>query len=67
MGSLKKPLTFQEWCDKYEVSSRYVEPSPLFTKNPSSGIQPLVELYETSFERFIRILILHLQGVFKIR
>jgi hypothetical protein len=35
---LERPLTFNEWCEKYKVSSRYIEPTKYYQKNPSCGI-----------------------------
>lgn len=32
-----KPLTFNEWSAKYQVSSRYIEPTKYFQNNPSCG------------------------------
>lgn len=32
------PLTFNEWVEKYKVSSQYVEPTKYFQGNPSCGI-----------------------------
>lgn len=61
-----KPLSFNQWCEKFEVGARYIEPINLYPKNPSSGIEPMVELYETSLERFVRVLLIHLKGIFKI-
>ena len=34
---LERPLTFNEWCEKYKVSSHYIEPTKYFQNNPSCG------------------------------
>lgn len=41
LQTLEKPLTYSEWCDKFNVSSHYIEPTKYFQGNPSSGFQPL--------------------------
>ena len=32
-SKFKNPLTFNEWVEKYKVSSQYVEPTKYFTGN----------------------------------
>lgn len=46
------PLSFNEWCEKYGVSSRYVEPTKLFQGNPSSGFQEVQ--IESPIEKFFK-------------
>ena len=37
----ERPLTYNEWCEKFNVSGNYIEPTKYFQGNPSSGFQPL--------------------------
>ena len=34
-------LTFNEWVEKYKVSSAYIEPTKYFQGNPSCGVKPI--------------------------
>jgi hypothetical protein len=52
----ERPLSFNEWSEKFNVSSRYVEPTKYFKGNPSSGFPPL------EVESPIRRLINYLMG-----
>ena len=36
-----RPLSYNEWCDKFQVSTKYIEPTKYFQGNPTSGIEPL--------------------------
>jgi len=54
LSKFKSPLTFNEWVEKYNVSSQYFETPKLFQGNPSCGIKPLVDLEESWFTRFVR-------------
>jgi hypothetical protein len=56
LSTLERPLTFNEWSEKFNVSSRYVEPTKYFKGNPSSGFPPL------EVESPIRRLINYLMG-----
>ena len=37
----ERPLSFNEWSEKFNVSSKYIEPTKYFQGNPSSGFKPL--------------------------
>lgn len=37
----ERPLSYNEWCEKFNVSGSYIEPTKYFQGNPSSGFQPL--------------------------
>jgi hypothetical protein len=52
LGNFDRPLTFNEWSEKYNVSSRYVEPTKYFQGNPSGGIKPM-EMSVSPFERLV--------------
>jgi hypothetical protein len=54
LQTLERPLTFNEWSEKFNVSSRYIEPTKYFKGNPSSGFQPLE--VESPIRRFINFL-----------
>ena len=54
MENFKRELTYNEWVEKYKVSSGYVEPTRYFQGNPSSGFKP-IEM-ETTLHRFLRLL-----------
>lgn len=41
-----RPLSYNEWCDKFQVSTKYIEPTKYFQGNPSSGFIPLEERKE---------------------
>ncbi len=45
-SNFKSELTFNEWVEKYRVSSQYVEPTPYYQGNPSCGVKPLNILSE---------------------
>lgn len=40
VSEFKASMTFNEWSEKFNVSSRYIEPTKYFQGNPSSGIVP---------------------------
>jgi hypothetical protein len=48
----ERPLTYNEWCEKFNVSGNYIEPTKYFQGNPSSGFQPL-EVSISPIERLI--------------
>jgi hypothetical protein len=54
MENFKRELTYNEWVEKYKVSSGYVEPTRYYQGNPSSGFKP-IEM-ETTLHRFLRLL-----------
>lgn len=37
LSTFQTPLSFNEWVDKYKVSSAYVEPTKYYQNNASSG------------------------------
>ena len=37
----ERPLSYSEWCEKFNVSANYIEPTKYFQGNPSSGFVPL--------------------------
>lgn len=51
MSTFQTDLSYNEWVDKYNVSSRYDEPTKFFQGNPSSGYVPLDERTEPLFKR----------------
>jgi hypothetical protein len=51
---MERELTYNEWVEKYKVSSGYVEPTKYFQGNPSSGFKPIENL--TTFQRFLKLL-----------
>ena len=54
MENFKRELTYNEWVEKYKVSSGYVEPTRYFQGNPSSGFSPIET--ETTLQRLFRLL-----------
>ena len=42
LSKFKSPLTFNEWVERYNVSSQYVEPTKYFQGNTSAGIKPIL-------------------------
>jgi hypothetical protein len=50
----ERELTFNEWVEKYKVSSDYVEPTKYFQGNPSSGFVPM-EMSISPLERFFNL------------
>lgn len=40
LSTFQTDLTFNEWVEKYGVSSGYAEPTKYFQGNPSCGVQP---------------------------
>ena len=44
-----QPLSYNEWSSKFQVSSKYIEPTKYFQGNPSSGFTPLEEREDYSF------------------
>lgn len=52
LSKFERPLSFNEWSEKLNVSSRYVEPTKYFQGNPSCGIQPIQ--VESRVERFFK-------------
>lgn len=53
-SKFKSDLTFNEWAEKFNVSSRYVAPSVLFQGNPSAGITAKIDFKESTFRKFLR-------------
>lgn len=51
----ERELTFNEWVEKFKVSSQYQEPTPYFQGNPSSGFVPM-EMSISPLERFLNLL-----------
>lgn len=51
---MERELTYNEWVEKYKVSSGYVEPTKYFQGNPSSGFKPIE--HETFFQRLLKLL-----------
>ena len=47
-------LSFNEWAEKFNVSSNYIEPIEYFQGNPSSGFVPMKET-KTFVERFMEL------------
>jgi hypothetical protein len=45
----KQPLSYNEWSQKFGVSTKYIEPTKYFQGNPSSGFVPLEEREDYSF------------------
>jgi hypothetical protein len=43
LSTFQTPLTFNEWVLKYNVSRDYVEPTPYFQGNPSTGYETLIQ------------------------
>lgn len=52
LSTFQTDLTFNEWVEKYGVSSGYHEPTKYFQGNPSSGFVPL-EVSISPIERLI--------------
>jgi len=52
LSTFQTPMTFNEWSDKFGVSSKYIEPTKYFQGNPSSGFEPL-EVSISPIERLI--------------
>jgi hypothetical protein len=50
----ERELTFNEWVEKYKVSSQYQEPTPYFQGNPSSGFVPM-DVSTSPLERFLNL------------
>jgi hypothetical protein len=44
LSNFEKPLTFNEWSEKFQVSSRYIEPTKYFKGNPSCGVPDSTEV-----------------------
>ena len=65
-SKFKSNLTFNEWAEKYNVGRQYVEPVVLFQGNPSSGIRPNVDLYESELKRAFKHLFVSIVRLFKI-
>lgn len=42
LSEFKSPLTFNEWVEKYRVSSAYVEPTPFYKDNSPTGYEMLM-------------------------
>jgi hypothetical protein len=53
-SQFERELTFNEWVEKYKVSSQYQEPTPYFQGNPSCGFVPM-ELSISPLERFLNL------------
>jgi hypothetical protein len=54
LSKFKSPLTFNEWVEKYNVSSQHFEQPKLFQGNHGCGIKPLIDLEESGFKGFVR-------------
>jgi hypothetical protein len=55
----QRELSFNEWVEKYNVSSQHQVKTEYYQGNPSGGIKPIgVAKYldETTFERFLRVM-----------
>jgi hypothetical protein len=52
LSTFQTDLTFNQWVEKYGVSSGYQEPTKYFQGNPSSGFVPL-EVSISPFERLV--------------
>ena len=65
-SKFKSELTFNEWAEKYNVSRQYVEPSILFQGNPSAGITPKIDLYESQFKVALKNLFMSIVRIFKL-
>ncbi len=52
LSTFQTDLTFNQWVEKYKVSSGYQEPTKYFQGNPSSGFVPL-EVSISPFERLM--------------
>ena len=65
-SKFKSELTFNEWAERYNVSRHYVEPTILYQGNPSSGINPKIDLYESQFKIALRNLFMNIIRLFKI-
>lgn len=50
----ERELTFNEWVEKYNVSSQYQEPTPYFQGNPSCGFVPM-DVSTSPLERFLNL------------
>jgi hypothetical protein len=50
----ERPLTYNEWCEKFNVSGNYVEPTKYFQGNPSSGFVPM-DVSTSPLERFLNL------------
>lgn len=56
LSTFQTPLSFNEWVMKYNVSRDYVEPTPFFKNNPTTGYQLLTDPKpDPLFERIGRV------------
>lgn len=53
-SKFKSDLTFNEWAEKYNVSSQYAEPSVLYQGNRGAGINPKIEIYDPFYKILLR-------------
>jgi hypothetical protein len=51
----ERPLTYNEWCLMFNVSTRYVEPTKYFKGNSSSGLKPM-EMSISPIDKLINFL-----------
>jgi hypothetical protein len=65
-SKFKSELTFNEWVERYNVSRQYVEPSVLYQGNPSCGINPKIDLYESQFKIGLKNLFMNIIRLFKL-
>ena len=56
-SNFQTDMTFNEWVEKYGVSSGDVEPTKYFQGNPSCGIHPSIQLEENPIRTFLRNLL----------
>jgi len=68
LSQFERELTFNEWVEKFGVSSQYYEPTKYYEgNNPKFSMEPIgvcKHLEESEFERFIRVLFNKVQRKF---
>ena len=52
--SSEQRLSFNEWSEKLNVSSKYIEPTKYFQGNPSSGIKAM-KFHSSPLEKFLSL------------
>lgn len=55
LSTFQTPLSFNEWVQKYNVSRDYVQPTPFFKNNPTTGYHSLLEEHTKPDPLFQRI------------
>ncbi len=55
LSTFQTDLSFNEWVEKYNVSSNYQEPTKYFQGNVGAGIQPMVTLHENPIVKFFNL------------